>query len=259
MRQLVKSVTVMHRPIVWVVQAAIFALSAILAFLLRFDFRLPHEYAHDFAYALPIWVLVKISVFRVANLHRGWWRYVSVADLVRIGVGNFAGSVIGGFVIFLIASGGFPRSIYLLDLMVCFLGTAGVRVLVRLMAEAASHSRNGVPEKNALIYGAGDAGVTLLREIQNNRRLAYRVQYQIRNTLKGKVVLVTGAAGSIGSELSRQIARFHPKAIVGFDIAESPLFEIDREMRVTLRAVPFHPEIGSHRIRPFALPTYGRH
>ena len=68
---------------------------------------------------------------------------------------------------------------------------------------------------------------------------------EIRGTLEGKVVLVTGAAGSIGSELCRQIARFHPAGIVGFEIAESPLFEIDREMRQAFPAIPFYPEIGS--------------
>ncbi len=68
---------------------------------------------------------------------------------------------------------------------------------------------------------------------------------QIRYTLEGKMVLVTGAAGSIGSELCRQITRFQPAGIVGFDIAESALFEIDREMRRDLSQVPFYPEIGS--------------
>jgi FlaA1/EpsC-like NDP-sugar epimerase len=66
-------------------------------------------------------------------------------------------------------------------------------------------------------------------------------EHKIRETISGRTVLVTGAAGSIGSELCRQIARFHPAGIVGFDIAESPLFEIDRE----LCEVPFFPEIGS--------------
>jgi FlaA1/EpsC-like NDP-sugar epimerase len=68
---------------------------------------------------------------------------------------------------------------------------------------------------------------------------------QIRGTLEGKVVLVTGAAGSIGSELCRQIARFRPAGIVGFEIAESPLFEIEREMCHRFPLVPFYPEIGS--------------
>jgi len=68
---------------------------------------------------------------------------------------------------------------------------------------------------------------------------------RIREVLKGKVVLVTGAAGSIGSELCRQIARFQPAGIVGFEIAESPLFEIDREMKQRFPQVPFYPEIGN--------------
>ena len=67
----------------------------------------------------------------------------------------------------------------------------------------------------------------------------------IRSTLEGKIVLVTGAAGSIGFELCRQIARFQPAGIVGFEIAESSLFEIDREMRQSFPLVPFYPEIGS--------------
>lgn len=67
----------------------------------------------------------------------------------------------------------------------------------------------------------------------------------LRSTIEGRAVLVTGAAGSIGAELCRQIARFSPAAIVGFDIAESPLFEIDREMRQAHPAVPFVAEIGN--------------
>jgi FlaA1/EpsC-like NDP-sugar epimerase len=67
----------------------------------------------------------------------------------------------------------------------------------------------------------------------------------IRSTLEGKIVFVTGAAGSIGFELCRQIARFHPAGIVGFEIAESALFEIDREMHQSFPQVSFYPEIGS--------------
>jgi FlaA1/EpsC-like NDP-sugar epimerase len=52
---------------------------------------------------------------------------------------------------------------------------------------------------------------------------------RIREQIQGKVVMVTGAAGSIGLEICRQIARFHPLALVGFDEAETPLFHIDRE------------------------------
>ncbi len=67
----------------------------------------------------------------------------------------------------------------------------------------------------------------------------------IREKLAGRVVLVTGAAGSIGSELCRQIARFDPSMLVGFEISETALFFLDREMREKHPGVGFAAEIGS--------------
>jgi FlaA1/EpsC-like NDP-sugar epimerase len=67
---------------------------------------------------------------------------------------------------------------------------------------------------------------------------------QIRDRIHGKVVMVTGAAGSIGAELCRQILRLNPAALVGFDIAETPLFQIDRELSNHFPNTPFYPEIG---------------
>ncbi len=66
----------------------------------------------------------------------------------------------------------------------------------------------------------------------------------IRERIEGKVVMVTGAGGSIGSEICRQIAQFHPLALVGFDEAETPLFQIDRELAKRFPGLAFHPEIG---------------
>ena len=339
--------SIAHWALVWTSLIGIFAFSAIAAFLLRFDLIVPSAFRHYLFCALPIWIVVKIAVFHAAKLDRGLWRYLTVADLLRIAIGNLIASVASCILILFIAPPGFPRSIYLLDLMICFLATSGLRLMLRMMLEVTSNTRSSCEvRKNMLIYGAGDAGITLLREIRNNPRLSYRVvgflddrpdkkglrlagvpvlgggnevksivtrhnietiliaipsatgtemvrilaechaagvecktvpglaeviegrglagqirdvavddllgripvhleESQIRGTLEGKVVLVTGAAGSIGSELCRQIARFRPAGIVGFEIAESPLFEIDREMHQTFPQLPFHPEIGS--------------
>jgi FlaA1/EpsC-like NDP-sugar epimerase len=326
-------------------QFAIFILSGVGAFLLRFEFTIPSLFLRHLYFAVATWAVVKSLVFQLHGLHRGWWRFVSTPDLLRIASANIIGSLASGLVILLFGPPGFPRSLYFLDFLLCFVATTGIRVAVRLLAEATAHSDPSDTQRT-LVYGAGAAGVMLLRESRSNLSLNYsivgfidddrtkaglriqgvpvlgagaklaflavkhdihqvliafpsatgvemtrvlqfcqeaRVRFrtvpslaeivkgpalatqirdvavedllgrnpvrleenQIRGALQRKVVLVTGAAGSIGSELCRQIARFHPAGIVGFDIAESPLFEIEREMRQAFPGISFYPEIGS--------------
>ncbi len=57
----------------------------------------------------------------------------------------------------------------------------------------------------------------------------------IRKKILNKTVLVTGAAGSIGSEIVRQLTAFMPKKIVLFDIAETPLYDIELEIKENLK------------------------
>jgi FlaA1/EpsC-like NDP-sugar epimerase len=68
---------------------------------------------------------------------------------------------------------------------------------------------------------------------------------RIQSDIKGRVVLVTGAAGSIGSEMVRQIARFSPKKIILFDSAETPLYNLELEMKETYHFYDFEVVIGS--------------
>ena len=61
---------------------------------------------------------------------------------------------------------------------------------------------------------------------------------QLERLFTSSVVLVTGAGGSIGSELCRQVARFGPSQILMLEQAENPLFHLERELRAT------HPDIA---------------
>lgn len=69
----------------------------------------------------------------------------------------------------------------------------------------------------------------------------------IEQQLNNKVVLVTGAAGSIGSELVRQILRFHPKKVLLLDNAESPLFELEMELADKYQATQYEIVMGDVR------------
>lgn len=67
--------------------------------------------------------------------------------------------------------------------------------------------------------------------------------------LRGKVVLVTGAGGSIGSELCRQIAHFEPRLLVLVDNSENNLFEIDAELRSESADLPLVARLADVRDR----------
>lgn len=56
----------------------------------------------------------------------------------------------------------------------------------------------------------------------------------IESYLKDKDILITGAGGSIGSEICKQIARFHPKSLIILDSAETPLYEVEYELKKSL-------------------------
>ncbi|CAN5372476.1 nucleoside-diphosphate sugar epimerase/dehydratase [soil metagenome] len=55
----------------------------------------------------------------------------------------------------------------------------------------------------------------------------------VEREIKGKRICVTGAAGSIGKELVKQLILFHPEIIIAIDQAESPLYELERELIAT--------------------------
>jgi FlaA1/EpsC-like NDP-sugar epimerase len=72
-------------------------------------------------------------------------------------------------------------------------------------------------------------------------------QEAILRVVKGRVVLVTGAGGSIGSELCRQISSFAPSALVLVEHAENNLFSIERELRGTFPSVALRAYVGDVR------------
>lgn len=70
---------------------------------------------------------------------------------------------------------------------------------------------------------------------------------EILNSIEGKVVLVTGGGGSIGSELCRQIAGHNPERLIIFDVYENNAYDIEQELKSTYTNLNLTVLIGSVR------------
>jgi FlaA1/EpsC-like NDP-sugar epimerase len=100
-----------------------------------------------------------------------------------------------------------------------------------------------VPGMGELINGK--VTINTIREVAYRDLLGREIvrldKEQIGAYLKDQNVLVTGAGGSIGSELCRQICRFKPKRIILFERAESPLYAIELELKQSFKEVKVIP------------------
>ena len=324
------------------------------SFLLRFDFRIPAPEWHHLLLGMLIYLPVKLVSFYSFNVHRGWWTPVGVIDLRAIVLANLLASGVSTILILLSIGTGFPRSVYLLDCIFTTLAICAARLVLRIYRDIALRQiHSSQKTKAVLVYGAGEAGAALLREIWNNPKAGYRVvgfldddtvkrnevlsgvrilgsgrdavrvvenlkgrdirveeilitmpaatgrqmrevvancraagvpcktlpgigdlltgkalarqirnisvedllsrepveldEAGIRGTIANHVVMVTGAAGSIGSELCRQIAEYGPRKLSLFDRAESDLFRIDLQLRTQFSSLDIFAEIADMR------------
>jgi len=125
-----------------------------------------------FIRSIPIVLFVKMSTFLVMGVYRGLWKYTSIDDLIVFAKAVILSSIASVIIIlFTFRFEGFSRAVFVIDgvLMVFFL--AGSRMAFRLFRQVlpAMGNPNG---RRVLIYGAGDGGELLLRELLNNRELA---------------------------------------------------------------------------------------
>lgn len=157
--------------LIFVSQAGLLILTFYASFLLRFDFLLSEEYRRVFIKTVPIVVGVKLVTFFYFRLFRGWWRYVGMNDLLDI-IKAAVTSTALLFTAVYFAHGfiGFPRSVFVIDLVLTILVIGGMRFAVRAYTESA---RSLVTSSNALIIGAGRAGTAIARELKNNEKLGY--------------------------------------------------------------------------------------
>src|SRR6201988_4960222 len=124
-----------------------------------------------FIRSLPVVVFVRMSAFLAMGVYRGLWRYTSMSDFIVFGKAVALSSV-GSLLVLLFAFRfeGFSRKVFIIDAVLMFLCLAASRMAFRLFRQIlpAVGKHDG---RRVLIYGAGDAGELLLRELRNNREL----------------------------------------------------------------------------------------
>ena len=350
---MVKTLIRYRRVLALLLQSAIVLGSLSSAYLLRFDFAIPSTEVDVFLKSLWLALAVKLFVFRIGQLDRGWSRFVGVKDLYHILKLNLIGSALFAAAVLLSIGTQFPRSVYCIDLLECFVATAAVRGFTRIHHELFVGRSLRKVTKRMLIYGAGSAGAALVREIRANPALGCEVvgfldddslkwktnllgapvigpgrnvasicaklhrkrstideiviampsasgqgmrealancraagvpcktipsvgellsgkflasqireisvldllgrepvqldETLIRQSISGRSVMVTGAGGSIGSEICRQVARFSPNRLILFDQAESDLFRIHNQLTELFPDAAVYPQIGDIR------------
>lgn len=154
--------------------AVLIALSLVTAMFIRFEFSLPRAVLPLVVQGLAIALVPKLLAMHFYGLNRGAWRHTGIPELYRLAWANAIGSVIFTGATLWFVGLSFPRSVYCIDLLICFLVTCGARVCVRLFLERKKRPLTA-DNRRVLIYGAGTAGRTLLKEIRSNPTLNYQV------------------------------------------------------------------------------------
>jgi UDP-GlcNAc:undecaprenyl-phosphate GlcNAc-1-phosphate transferase len=188
-----------------------------------------------FLRTLPVLVVVRLAAFLLFGVYRGIWRYTSIDDLMAFAKAVAAGSAVSlVIVLFKFRFQGFSRAIFVIDALVMLMLLAGSRVAFRFFRQVLP-AANGEKRQRCLIYGAGDAGELLLRELLNNRELSYAPVGFIDDDPKkqGKVIhgfRVFGGNGMLGKIVGDQ--KIEQLLISTPRISEERLAEISRECEV---------------------------
>jgi len=337
---------------IFIFQLFLTVLVYLASFSIRFEFKIPNDDFETFLKTLPILLIARMVAYSYYKIDSGWWRFVSMQDLMNISKSVFWGSTI--FVVtmaFINRLQGFPRSVILIEALLNLMATGGIRFFIRFFRERNGRKASKIV-KDAIIVGAGKAGVLILNEIRTNTNLGTRVVGFVddnsyirgmniqgvpvlgstenipeivekkaideviiaipsagykdiariteiaRNTpvkikvlpnlgkiiqednftgqlreisydellgrqviafrresdykflegeIKDRAVLVTGAGGSIGSELCRQVSQFNPRILIMYDRYENSLYELELGLRKQFPNQSILPVIGDIR------------
>lgn len=232
------------------IEGLISILSFTAAFLLRFDFTIPtNQFGFFLTMLAPLFVL-RVASFIYFELHKDLWRYVSLRDLENV-LKAVTLSTLALFPTVLLVHGrAFPRSIFVLDWLLC----TGLLIAVRVFARRAGERRVRDDDRrrsSTLIIGAGAAGERLLRALQSTSRPDYKVEGLLDDNPrlhKRKIhgVPVLGNIGSLAAICERHGIKEVLLAVPSTTREElTRILERCKEAKIIVKSVPTLAEIIS--------------
>ncbi len=153
--------------------AVLVILAYYVAYLVRFDGRIPPYFLAGFKQTI-VWVVpLKLICFHFFRQYKGMWRYTSILDIFDLLKACFVSSAVIAMILLLtVRFTGFARGAFIIDGALTFLFVGGFRIAIRLFYSRMNGKfRNPMSwttrneSRNILLIGAGDAGEKLLREI----------------------------------------------------------------------------------------------
>ncbi|MGC2237491.1 MAG: hypothetical protein WA584_15110 [Pyrinomonadaceae bacterium] len=149
------------------------ALSYYCAYILLFGELENTDNWNLFLKTLPVLIVLKLAAFLVVGVYRGIWRYTSINDLITFAKGAALGSILSLLAILLLYRfQNFSRAVFVLDGVILLAALAMSRMAFRFFRQLLPSPSGGDGHK-VLIYGAGDGGEMVLRELKNNPHWNY--------------------------------------------------------------------------------------
>jgi FlaA1/EpsC-like NDP-sugar epimerase len=236
-----------RRPLLVAAHIVLFSAAYAVAFALRFDFDIPRQEMSAFLATLPILLAIRATTFWFLRLYQGLWRYVSVRDVVGILKGVTLSSGLFALGVMTARVDGYPRSILVLDWILCVGLTAGLRIVSRLLLERRPGALDA-PRKTAIIVGAGDVAEALIREI-NRGSLSYNVIGLVTDDpmLRGRSLHGLNVIGAVDDLpalcLRHEVSEVLLATVNGEAGEKRKIAEACRAARVVLRTVPAVTEL----------------
>jgi len=336
------------RWIVFLIDLSICTISISLAFLLRFNFKIPQNYYDALTFIIPLVLFIRSVTFLIFRTYAGIIRYSGAKDTERIFQVVISGSlilIVINLINFYLIKGAFiiPFSIIAIDFLATVFLMASFRLMTKILYQELYNPSKD--KTDIIIYGAGQFSIITKRTLDRDAETKHKViafldnnesmigkalegvtiyhtqsleslllknqvekliiakenidpiekqdiieqclQYnikvlsvpdintwingelsfnqikeikiedllerppivldinRIRKNLLNKSILVTGAAGSIGGEIVRQLIHFNPKKIILFDQAESPLYDMELDLQEKFNFYNFEIVIGN--------------